>query len=161
MNPTETRKAFASHTPRLTSQRPARVTRPALVPGRDTDVQPLLFAPILPAQFHAGPAGAYHQRGEVALMHAVLDDAITCFQNGARSTSRRAQRLAHEAEAWFFTDDPTWLFSFVSICSVLGLEPDYIRSGLRRWRQRYPVPVTLPSPQRPRAGGRPPHQLSA
>jgi hypothetical protein len=27
-----------------------------------------------------------------------------------------------------------WLFSFEQICQSLNLDPDYIRNGLRRWR---------------------------
>jgi hypothetical protein len=120
-----------------------------------------LFAPIFPEQFHHSPDVTYKRRGEVALMYAVLDDAITCFQNGSFATARRAQRLAREAEAWFFAEDPAWIFSFVNICAVLGLDPDYIRLGLRRWRQRCSAPAT-PQQQRRRATpGRPPRQLSA
>ena len=28
------------------------------------------------------------------------------------------------------SDDTSWPFSFVSICAVLGLEPEYLRRGL-------------------------------
>lgn len=40
---------------------------------------------------------------------------------------------AREAERWFFNDDSRWLFSFVSVCDVLGLEPEYIRTKLKHW----------------------------
>jgi hypothetical protein len=35
-----------------------------------------------------------------------------------------------EAEAWFFSDDSRWLFSFVPVCAALGLEAGYIRKKL-------------------------------
>jgi hypothetical protein len=56
-------------------------------------------------------------------------------------TSRRGTRLFREAEQWISQDDPTWLYSFLSICCVLGLEPDYVRGGLARWRDLRPDPV--------------------
>jgi hypothetical protein len=73
-------------------------------------------------------------------MRAVLADALVCFQQGFMSRRRRVQRLAREAEAWFLSEDDHWLFSFVSICAVLGLEPAYIRRGLQRWSQGGPQP---------------------
>ena len=44
-------------------------------------------------------------------------------------------KLFREAEEWIMRDDPSWLCSFVNICHVLGLDPDYVRTGLRRWRE--------------------------
>ena len=32
--------------------------------------------------------------------------------------------------------DQTWLFSFQNICDVLGLDADYLRRGLRVWKER-------------------------
>jgi len=77
---------------------------------------------------------AYAERPEVALMRAVLADALDCFQKQFRSGEREDQRLAQEAEEWFFSDDYNCLFSFVHICAVLGLDPEYVRRGLKRWR---------------------------
>jgi hypothetical protein len=31
----------------------------------------------------------------------------------------------------------------VSICHVLGLDPDYLRTGLRRWREARTAPILL------------------
>jgi len=42
-------------------------------------------------------------------------------------------------EEWFLNDDPRWLFSFLNICAVLGLDPGYIRLGLKRWQQQPPA----------------------
>ena len=98
--------------------------------------QTLPPAAVLPEQFHNRPTATDRVHGEVALMRAVLEDAISCFQKQSVKSGRRAQRLAREAEEWLFTDDPRWPFSFVNICAVLGLDPEYIRLGLKRWRQR-------------------------
>lgn len=92
---------------------------------------------ILPEQFYASPVKGQVQDGEVALRRAILEDAIRCFQRRFVRKGRRVRRLAQEAEEWFAADDTDWPFSFVNICAVLGLEPDYIRRGLKRWCERY------------------------
>lgn len=98
-----------------------------------------LCAAVLPEQFFSPAEKPQKVRGEVALMAAVLEDAIACFQNGALAPGRRARRLGKEAEDWLFSDDLRWPFSFVNICAVLGLEPGCIRLGLKRWPQHPPV----------------------
>ena len=65
-------------------------------------------------------------------MYAVLEDAFVCFDKQFEAERRFMQR-AREAERWFFNDDSRWLFSFVSVCDVLGLEPEYIRTKLKHW----------------------------
>jgi hypothetical protein len=69
---------------------------------------------------------------ETALMYAVLEDAFLCFHKQFE-TERRFMQRAREAERWFFSDASHWLFSFVSVCDVLGLEPNYIRKKLKYW----------------------------
>jgi hypothetical protein len=96
-------------------------------------------AAMLPAQFFNPPGGAYKVRGEVALLYAVLEDAVMCFQQGATTNERRARRLAREAKEWFLANDYHWPFSFVSICAILGLDPEYIRLGLKRWNRSHPA----------------------
>lgn len=97
------------------------------------------FAPlaVLPEQHWSPPTYASATPGVAALMCAVLEEALTCFQRQFETSGRRVQRLAEEAEAWFFSDNTSWLFSFVNICGVLNLDPEYIRLGLTRWRQQY------------------------
>ena len=73
---------------------------------------------------------------EKALLLAVLDDAVRCFQDNILSQNKKKQLLFDEARDWLFSDDSGWIFSFVSICSLLGLDPSYIRRGLRRWQER-------------------------
>jgi hypothetical protein len=69
---------------------------------------------------------------ETALMYAVLEDAFLCFHKQFEK-ERRFVQCAREAEQWFFSDDSHWLFSFVSVCDALGLEPEYIRKKLKHW----------------------------
>jgi hypothetical protein len=113
-------------------------------------------AAVLPEQFYGSPSGAYSGRGEVALMRAVLEDAVNCFQ---RALGPNADRMAKDAEKWLFNDDARWPFSFVNICTVLGLNAEYVRLGLKRWRQN---PLVLPARKRRReALGRRPATIAA
>lgn len=98
----------------------------------------LSYVSVLPEQFYGPQAGLASGRPEAALMCAVLEDALLCFQKGLLRQGRRVQRLAREAEEWLFSDDDLWPFSFVSICAVLGLEPASVRRGLQHWRQGQP-----------------------
>jgi hypothetical protein len=93
---------------------------------------------VLPEQFYGPPRGTVETQSEVALMRAVLDDAIHCYQQQFAIKTQRARRLAREAEAWFLNNDERWPFSFVNVCRALGLEPEYVRRGLRQWGQRSP-----------------------
>jgi hypothetical protein len=77
---------------------------------------------------------------ECRLLWAVLEDGMATYMKYAAATGRRGKRLFAEAERWIMVDDPTWLCSFVSICHILGLEPDYLRTGLKRWRTRTSAP---------------------
>jgi len=78
---------------------------------------------------------------EAALMCAVLEDAVDCFQKQFVCATRRAKRLGEEAEEWLFSDDSRWAFSFLSICTALDLGPQYIRRGLKHWRERGRQPL--------------------
>ena len=126
------------------SRYPARPFPPS-DPGAASHI--LSSSVILPAQFYGPAAGLDTTCGALALRRAVLEDAIGCFQKQTVSSGRRAQRLAREAEAWLFANDYNWPFSFVNICAVLGLDAEYVRLGLKRWRQH---PMTKPQKRRQR-----------
>ena len=107
---------------------------------------------LLPEQLYDAPLRAHRTRGEVALMVAVLDAAISDFHLQFVKHGLRPQRLAREAEEWMRQDDMEWPFSFVNICAVLGVEPDYIRRGLTQLKQK---PPATPPPRRQRSVHRP------
>jgi hypothetical protein len=98
----------------------------------------LLTGVVLPDQFYTSPYTSYTKRPEASLMRAVLEDAFACFQAQFITSSTRALRLAREAEAWFSSDATNWPFAFVNICTVLGLDPTYVRQGLKRWHYQRP-----------------------
>jgi hypothetical protein len=91
-------------------------------------------ATVLPEQFYDHSVGMKCARGEVALMRAVLEDAVNCFQQQFVKHGPQVLHLAKEAEKWLFTDDDHWPFSFVNICTVVGLNAAYVRQGLKRSR---------------------------
>ncbi|HXG17534.1 MAG TPA: hypothetical protein VNN62_00475 [Methylomirabilota bacterium] len=90
---------------------------------------------LLPAQFFSFSREATRGGVERALMCAVLEDAVYCFQKYFAGTRRSHPRLARETEWWFWANDYHWPFSFVNICAVLDLDPETIREALQRWRR--------------------------
>jgi hypothetical protein len=73
---------------------------------------------------------------EEKLMVAIFEDALESFQQHCTAKHGRRRQLFESAERWFFAPSSGWVFDFESICSVLGLEPDYVRKGLVQLRQR-------------------------
>lgn len=70
------------------------------------------------------------------LMMAVLEDALRCFQNNADAKSGPRKRLFVEAEQWLCGSGGDGPFSFDTICETLGIEPQFLRAGLRQWRNQ-------------------------
>ena len=126
---------------RSPQHRPVAQRLPRAAADWDSTPEWLADTDVLPEQFFAQQTHPRTERPETALMRAVLADALACFQHGLVNSKRRVQRVAQEAEAWFLNDDDHWLFSFVSICAVPGLEPASIRRELRRWSQGSLKPV--------------------
>lgn len=97
-------------------------------------------ASVLPEQFFSRQTSLYIGRPVAVLMHAVLEDALACFQKQFMTKRPRVQRMAREAEAWFLSEDSRWPFAFVCVCAVLELEPESIRQRLKRWSHSHPNP---------------------
>lgn len=85
---------------------------------------------VLPEQFFDSRVKLAKVCPETALMYAVLEDAFLCFHNQLEGDQPRI-KSAHDAEDWFFSDDSRRLFSFLSICDALELQPQYIRHKLK------------------------------
>jgi hypothetical protein len=79
---------------------------------------------------------------EKRLMLAVLEDAIAAYQRAYVQPREDEEPVVaappeeHDVEAWLASDDMSWPFSFASICQALDMEPDYLRGGLARWREK-------------------------
>jgi hypothetical protein len=95
-----------------------------------------LFQPdtLLPAQFLETYRRKLHMEPETRLMLAVLEDAVACFQKYVLARDERGVELFREAEQWVLQEDHEWLFSFDNICESLGINPEYLRAGLVRWK---------------------------
>ncbi len=73
---------------------------------------------------------------EKELMLAVFEDGVRCFQENLFAETSKKRALFDEAREWLFNDGFEHVFSFSSICSTLGLNPGYIRRGLKRWEEQ-------------------------
>lgn len=91
---------------------------------------------ILPVQYFDRVGAEHYSFPEKRLMLAVLEDAVATFQRFVDSKNRRGQRLFREAEDWMISDDTDWPFAFVNICHTLDIEPEYLRTGVRRWKDK-------------------------
>ena len=55
----------------------------------------------------------------------------------SHETIETAARVRHDlvpAEEWILDKDRSHLFSFDNVCEILGLDPEYMRAGLLRWK---------------------------
>ena len=97
-----------------------------------------LFEPdtLLPAQYFAAFAREGGLVRERRLMLAVLEDAVECYQKYALARDPRGRLLFDDACDWIESGERDWPFSYENICEVLGLNPEYIRRGLSKWRQQ-------------------------
>ena len=97
-------------------------------------------APAFPWQQDLLAAGEYFDNlsgraqlePEKELLLAVLQDGIQCFRDNLHARSEEKTALCQEARAWIFGNDSGWLFSFLSICDLLDMDPEYIRQALRQ-----------------------------
>jgi hypothetical protein len=113
--------------------------------GGGIDLEP---ATVLPAQI-LGPLGLDASLvPEKRLLLAVLEEAVVTFQRYATEQGRRGRRLFREAEEWMGSEELCWPCSFRNICDVLGLDPGYLRQGLRRWRDSQQANPGLCTPHR-------------
>jgi len=72
---------------------------------------------------------------EIGLLMALLQDAISDYRKYAHARDRIGQKRFCEADAWLMGSSDDWIFSFASVCEHLGLDPNYIRRGLREQRE--------------------------
>src|SRR5437762_13739588 len=118
----------------------------AIEPARDRNPEALadLFAPdiILPEQFVEGVRSDSYVSGEKALMLAVLEDGIRCFQEHLRNPRSNPRLLSRQAAEWIRAADYDWPFSFNNICETLGIDPSALRRALLAWKAERMADVT-------------------
>lgn len=89
------------------------------------------YDPLLPSQYYERVAGGYPPSGEFKLFFAILEDALRSYVRckDCRSASKRAEFL--DAQLWFHTRGTPHLFCFESVCSFLGIDPEWLRERLK------------------------------
>jgi len=99
---------------------------------------PALFEPdtLLPIQYFEAMRRKHLLEGEKRLILSVLEDAVECFMKCIDSPTNKGQRLFREAEEWINLEDKHWVFSFDNVCEMLDIHPEYMRRGLRGWKER-------------------------
>ena len=96
-----------------------------------------LFQPdtLLSAQYFENLRRKTVLEPEKSLMLAILEDAISSYQDNLRSQGKRGKKLFEEAEEWIAETSSAWIFSFESVCEALGLNAAYVRRGLLQWKK--------------------------
>lgn len=74
--------------------------------------------------------------GEARLALALIEDAILTVRATDGVRTARAHRLATEAWGWLASRDTSQPFAFENVCDYLGLDPGWIRRGLRDYAAR-------------------------
>jgi hypothetical protein len=125
------------------------VEREPTTPRRDIDALAELFGPeiVLPEQIASGYRDDSYLSGEKALMLAVLEDGIRCFQEHLRNPRLNPRLLSEQAEEWIRAEDWDWPFSFNNVCDTLGLDPAALRAALLRWKARMTAAARRAEPQ--------------
>lgn len=77
--------------------------------------------------------------GEKRLMLAVLERAVEDFRTYANVPTGRGRWLFMEVAAWFESSE-TGPFDFEGICQATGLDPSFVREGLRNGQATMRVP---------------------
>jgi hypothetical protein len=99
---------------------------------------PGLFEPdtLLPIQYFEAMRKKHLLEGEKRLILSVLEDAVECFMKCIDSPTSKGQRLFRDADEWINLEDKHWVFSFDNVCDMLDINPDYMRRGLKQWKER-------------------------
>ena len=88
---------------------------------------------VTPDQFAGLVKRRSWQDGERRLMAAVLLDGVETFHKYAFSESPEGRELFEEARCWVLDEEDFSLFAFETVCSVLDIDPTYLREGLLAW----------------------------
>jgi hypothetical protein len=95
-----------------------------------------LFQPdtLMPDQYLETFRRRTHLEPEKRLMLAVLEDGVACFQKYVTARDGKGKNIFQETEEWILEGPSERLFSFANVCETLGLNADYLRQGLTRWK---------------------------
>ncbi len=96
-----------------------------------------LFQPdtTLPFQYSQTLRRKTYLESEKRLMFAVLEDAVSCFQKYHSARNKKGKELFRDVQKWIMDEKDDRVFSFGSICDSLGINPQYLRRGLKEWEK--------------------------
>lgn len=112
--------------------------QPATPPQRlnASDVEEVLERMFAPPSVDAGQVPMnVHSRvdtGEMRLALAILEDALRCAMRHHDSRITEQRLAAREAMDWIRSEDDSPPFTFVRVCQLFDLDPDWIRDTLHR-----------------------------
>ena len=91
-----------------------------------SDLEALLFRSdiLAPHEYWKVHRPDRFRQPELELMLAVLEDALHCYFTNVQMRTRREKKI----------------FAFENICSLLGIDPDYIRRGLKLFKDAHRTP---------------------
>lgn len=114
---------------------------------------PGLFEPdtLLPIQYFEAMRKKHLLEGEKRLILSVLEDAVECFMKCIDATTSKSQRLFRDADEWIALEDKHWVFSFDNVCDMLDINPEYMRRGLKQWKERKIAAMELAAAARAQA----------
>ena len=111
-----------------------------------SDVEELLERMFAPPTVDAGQVPLHVptriDSGEMRLALAVLEDALRCALRHHDSRVVEQRMAAREALDWMRSDDDSPPFTFVRICQLFDLDPDWVRAMVDRHVFRQTVRVT-------------------
>lgn len=90
-------------------------------------VHMLASGEIVPAQW---PSASFWS-SEKKLAAAVLVSALVEIRDHHADATHR-KTVAEDLE-WVYSNDTSWPFSFLRLCELFHLEPEYVRGMVRRW----------------------------
>jgi hypothetical protein len=95
-----------------------------------------LFQPdtLIPQEYLETFKRRTHLQPEKRLMLAVLEDGVACFQKYVMAQDARGKKYFQETEQWILEEPSERVFAFANVCETLGLDGDYLRRGLMRWK---------------------------
>lgn len=90
------------------------------------------FSPeiIVAAQFFGESPHRKRLEPQRRLAIAILRDAIDCYLGNVDAGTRPGRQCFSEAEAWIFSRDRRYCFSFERICDLLDINPSRLRRGV-------------------------------
>lgn len=97
------------------------------VPSLDNDLTLEVTRPVQFLGMWKGRAVTTPERRLLLAMIAQAAGDLRLFRGDKRAKSRRMYNDAHD---WVVSNDKSHMFSFVSICDILGFSPTAIRASL-------------------------------